>query len=426
MDKKVYDSYVNILNHELIVAMGCTEPIAIAYAGAKARAVLGKMPQYCTVRCSGNIIKNVKGVVVPQSGGRRGIDTAATLGIVGGDAQRMLDVLATVRREDVEQMERLLSQGFCKCELQEGVANLYIQLTVGAGEEWVRVEICDYHTNITRIEKNGQVLLEKAQETAQEDDAPDKSLLNLKDIIAFGNCVKLEDVRQVIERQIDCNSAISQEGLAHSWGAQVGRTLMRTAREDDLKARACAMAAAGSDARMAGCALPVVINSGSGNQGITVTMPVLAYAQQNHVDHDTVCRALCVANLISIHQKRYIGSLSAYCGAVSAGCAAVCGIAYMLGEGYEVIADTITNTICNVGGIVCDGAKSSCAAKIASSVNAALTALDMARSRSVFQPGEGLTGSDVEQTIAMVGCMGRDGMRSTDIQILNLMLGNNI
>jgi len=424
MEKRVYDSYVNILNHELIVALGCTEPIAIAYAGAKARAVLGKMPDRCTVRCSGNIIKNVKGVVVPQSSGKRGIDVAATLGIVGGDADRVLDVLAGVQPEDVAAMDRLLEQGFCKCELQEGVANLYIALTVYAGEEYALVEISDYHTNITRIEKNGQVLLEQSGQSQGEGDLPDKALLNLKDILEFGSCVRMEDVQSVIERQISCNRAISDEGLNHPWGAQVGRTLMKTAGSDDLKVFSCAAAAAGSDARMAGCALPVVINSGSGNQGITVTMPILSYAEKYHVGHEMVCRALCVANLISVHQKRYIGSLSAYCGAVSAACAAACGIAYMMGESYDVISRTITNTICTVGGIVCDGAKSSCAAKIAASVNAALTALDMARMDHVFQPGEGLTCSDVEQTIATVGCMGREGMKSTDVEILNLMLDN--
>lgn len=425
MEKRVYDSYIQILKQELILAMGCTEPIAIAYAGAKARSILGKMPERCTVRCSGNIIKNVKGVVVPQSNGKRGIDVAATLGIVGGDAEQVLDVLSCVRAGDVAEMNQLLARGFCKCELQEGTDNLYIDLTVWAGEEYAQVIISDYHTNIIRVEKNGQIILQEEPHSSKSEAFPNKALLNLKDILAFGDCVKMEDVQSIIERQITCNRAISEEGLKNSWGAQVGRTLLQMSPMEDLKVLSCAVAAAGSDARMAGCALPVVINSGSGNQGITITMPILAHADRYHVDHETVCRALCVANLISVHQKQYIGSLSAYCGAVSAACAAACGVAYMMHESYDVIAHTITNTICTVGGIVCDGAKSSCAAKIAASVNAALTALDMARLERVFQPGEGLTCADVEQTIAMVGCMGREGMKSTDIQILNLMLKNS-
>ena len=421
MEKQVYQNYIAILEHELIEATGCTQPIAIAYAGARARAVLGREPERCLVRCSGNIVKNVKGVVVPASGGRRGIEAAAILGIVGGDPDRRLEVLQDITPAHREKMEQLLAEGFCRCELAEGVENLYIDLTLYAGEEWAEVLIQDTHTHIAKIIKNGELVEEN--QLAQQMAEPDKSCLNIRQILEFGDTAELADVKDLIEKQIHCNETISKEGLSSAWGACVGQTLLRSAKAGDLKARACAAAAAGSDARMAGCALPVVINSGSGNQGITVSLPLLTYAEAYEIPREKLIRSLCVANLISVHQKKYIGRLSAYCGVVSAACAAACGIAYMLDDSYEVIARTITNTICTVGGIVCDGAKSSCAAKIAASLNAALTAWEMARSGLAFQPGEGLVGKDVEETIAKVGTMGREGMKETDVRILKLMLG---
>ena len=424
MDKHVYDTYVALLKTELIMATGCTEPIAVAYAGAKAKELLGKMPEKVDVKCSGNIIKNVKGVVVPQSGGRRGIAPAALIGIVGGNPDKVLDVLADVTQEDIDKMAGLLEAGICTTGLIEGVANLYIDMYLEAGDESARVIISDYHNNIIRTEKNGQVVYEKGA-SGDAAKAPDKSLMNVKDILEFADCCDIEDVRGPIENQLSCNTAISKEGLENKWGAEVGRTLTETNEPFSLKVKACAAAAAGSDARMAGCAMPVVINSGSGNQGITTIMPVVTYAEAYNIPHEKLIRGMVVSDLIALLQKRYIGSLSAYCGAVSAACGAACGIAYMMDLGTKVIEDTITNTICTTGGIVCDGAKSSCGAKIAASVNAALTALDMAKKGRVFQPGEGLTFSSVEETIASVGYMGREGMKSTDITVLNLMLGNN-
>lgn len=423
MLEAIYQNYVDILRFEMITAMGCTEPIAIAYAGAVARKILGREPDRCVVRCSGNIIKNVKGVSVPHSGGRRGIDVAATLGIVGGDPSQKLEVLSSVTDKDIERVDQLLSKQFCRCVLAEDSSKLFIDLQVFAEDSSAEVEISGTHTNITRIMKDGILLAENECDDMRTEE-PDKASLNVRDILTFANEVKLEDVRELVDRQIECNQAISQEGLHHSWGACVGRTLLTAASDMDVKARACAAAAAGSDARMGGCPMPVVINSGSGNQGITVSLPILIYAREAQLPYEKVCRALCAANLIAVHQKKFIGNLSAYCGAVSAACAAACGVAYLFDDGYDVIAKTIINTICTVGGIVCDGAKSSCAAKIAASVNAALTAWEMSRQGYCFQPGEGLTGRDVEETIAMVGCMGREGMHETDIKILQLMLAN--
>lgn len=436
LDKKIYDNHVQIIKEELLVALGCTEPIAIAYAGAKARELLGEMPEHCVISCSGNIIKNVKGVVVPNSGGMRGIDVAATLGIVGGAADRELAVLETVTEEDIQTTRELLKTGFCTCKLVEEVDNLYIVVELESADHTVLVEIQEHHNNITRMVKDGEVLLEKSCEPKEEKkNGPDKMLLNVRNILDFANEVKLEDVSEELERQIEYNSAISDEGLKGFYGVETGRILMRNSTRAEglnrvwLQARAAA--AAGSDARMSGCSLPVVINSGSGNQGITLTMPIVTFGRYWGVDRDLILRALALANLLSVHQKKYIGSLSAYCGATSAATAAACGVAYLLlnREGtperiYQVICDTITNSIQTLGGMVCDGAKASCAAKIGLAVENGLMAMELALDGNVFKPGEGMTMEDPEDTIAAVGRMGRVGMKSTDVEILNIMLGN--
>ena len=423
MDRKIYDTYVSLLRSELTMATGCTEPIAIAYAGAKLREVLGRLPERCTVYCSGNIVKNVMAVTVPNSGGARGIDTAAVLGMVGGDASQVLDVLHAVTPEHIALMRELVASGMCQTELVEDVANLYIRMEATAGDDSVLVEIQDYHSNITRIERNGQVLLDAAEKQETGEDAPDKSLLNMRDIIAFAEELDPEDLRAVLENQLLCNSRICEEGLTNPWGAEVGRTIMEGDDGHSLVNRACAYAAAGSDARMNGCPLPVVINSGSGNQGIAVSMPLLVYAREYAVPRDTLLRALALANLTALHQKRFIGSLSAYCGATSAATASACGIAWMLGGDYDVICGVITNSINTIGGMICDGAKSSCASKIATATNMALLALNMSRKGRVLKPGEGLVEDDVEQTIASVGRMGCIGMKCTDVEILKIMLG---
>ena len=422
MDKKVYDTYTALLNSELKMATGCTEPIAIAYAGARLRQVLGEIPEHCTVYCSGNIVKNVFAVTVPNSGGAKGIDTAAILGIIGGDADYVLDVLHAVTPEDVELMNKLLAEKICDCELVEGVENLYIRIEAKHGSDTAMVEIKDYHSNITRIEKNGEVLF-NAEENATEASSIDKTLLNVKDIFEYAGLVDLNDVKDVLLNQIKCNSAIAEEGLKNPWGSQVGRTIYEHDMGKSVWNKARAYAAAGSDARMNGCPMPVVINSGSGNQGMTVSLPIYVYAKEMNVDEEKMLRSLALANLISLHQKRYIGSLSAYCGAISAATASACGIAYMFGGDYALICDVITNSINTTGGMVCDGAKSSCAAKIATALDMALLAYEMSQKKRVFMPGEGLVEDNIEETIANVGRMGRDGMKSTDVEILKIMLG---
>ena len=428
MNQIIYDSYAAILKSELVVALGCTEPIAIAYAAAKAHSVLGEFPDHCKVSCSGNIVKNVKGVTVPNSGGEKGIVIAATLGRAGGNAEKEMAVLEDVTDADRVKAKELASGDFCKCELIEGVENLYIIIELSSKNHTACVEIKNYHTNITRIVKDGEVIYSKKSEsekTSEETTAlPDKSLLNVKDIIEFANEVRMEDIEQTISRQVEMNTRLSEEGLRNPYGVKVGQTLLREYSADDVRIKAMAYASAGSDARMSGCPMGAVINSGSGNQGITVTMPVVKYAEHYNISKEKMYRALVASNLVSIHQKRYIGSLSAYCGAVSAACGAASGIAYMLGYGYSVIADQITNTIGTIGGMVCDGAKPSCAAKISAAIHTALLALQLAADHESFKSGEGIVKEDVEATIQSVGRMGREGMKSTDIEILNIMLGH--
>lgn len=437
MEQSLYENHLAILKEELLVALGCTEPIAIAYAGAKARKLLGQMPQDCQVYCSGNIIKNVKGVIVPNSGGMRGMDVAATLGIVGGDPEQELAVLESVTDQDIQHTQALLKAGFCQCHLVEDVDNLYVRVEVKGGGHSAVVEIQEHHNHITYLEKDGEVIFDgrPGPKSDQENTGPDKMLLNMKNILEFAEAVKLDDVREILQRQIDYNCAISAEGLKGNYGVETGRILMSNSINamglNRVRLQARAAAAAGSDARMSGCSLPVVINSGSGNQGITVTMPIVMYGRHWEVDQQLLYRALVIGNLTSVHQKKYIGSLSAYCGATSAATGAACGVGYMLlkkqGEQadriYQVLCDTITNSIETLGGMVCDGAKASCAAKIGIAVENALMALELSLAGNVFQPGEGMTMENPEDTIAAVGRMGRVGMKSTDVEILNIMLG---
>lgn len=420
MEKYIYDEYLAILKEELVPALGCTEPIAIAYAAAKARELLGRLPEEIVVRCSGNIIKNVKAVIVPTTGDMKGIETSAILGAVGGNPDKELEVLVDVTDEDLEKTRELLKKKICRVELLEGVSNLQIIVELKAGDDTALAEIAFSHTNIVRLEKNGEVLFEK-EKRADKAATTDRTLLNLKDIYEFTNTVKIEDVKDLIDRQIAYNMSIAREGLTKKYGANVGATILKHY-GDDVRSRARALPAAGSDARMNGCVLPVMINSGSGNQGMTVSLPVVVFADHLFSDKEKEYRALVLSNLAAIYQKNELGKLSAYCGAVSAAAGAGAGIAYLHDADFDMIAETMTNTLANVSGIVCDGAKASCAAKIASAVDAAIMGYYMAAEHRGFQNGEGLVKEDVEATIKSFGRMGREGMRSTDIEILKIML----
>lgn len=422
MKKELYENYLAILNSELVPALGCTEPIAIAYAAAKAREVLGVEPEGVQVICSGNIIKNVKGVTVPNSGGLKGIDTAAILGVLGGDAGRELEVLEGVTPQHIQRTKELLGTGYCVCKLQEDVENLFIRARVEAGGHFAEVTVINRHTFIARIVKDGETLFTHDFHSTAPG-GPDKSKLTVADILEFADCLDPRDVAEIFERQITMNTAISEVGLAGGYGAEVGRTLLKCCGQD-VRTRARAAAAAGSDARMSGCALPVVINSGSGNQGLTVSLPVVEFAKELDVSREKLYRALAVSNLVSVHQKSYIGSLSAYCGAVSAACGAGAAITYLHGGTLEEVGNTIVNTVANVSGIVCDGAKPSCAAKIASAVDAAILGHYLSREHHHFCPGEGFVQEELEDTIRSVGYIGRVGMKTTDTEILNLMMGS--
>ena len=427
MNRKIYNEYVTILESELVPALGCTEPIALAYAAAKAKEVLGKMPDHITMRCSGNIIKNVKGVKVPNSGGMKGVEAAAVLGITGGDPSQALEVLEHVTDREIDEAEKLLKAGFCDCVLKDDVANLYIEayaVCKKTEKSEALVVIEDEHTNITHIEKDGQVLFhkEKKEYCQEREKTPDKSLLNLEDIITFANEVQITDVEKVLGRQIKYNTRIAEEGLRNPWGAQVGRVVLEEFGED-VKWRAVAKASAGSDARMSGCALPVIINSGSGTQGMTCSLPVIEFGKELKKSKEEIYRALCVSNLVALNQKKYIGSLSAYCGAVCAAAGAGAGITYLCGGTLEQIENTVVNTIADAGGIVCDGAKPSCAAKISTALQAAILSHKMAMRGLTFARGEGLVMDCPEDTIKAVGYVGRAGMKQTDVEILNLMIG---
>lgn len=416
-----YQAYIQILKEELVPAMGCTEPIALAYAGAKAREVLGCVPDKVLVEASGSIIKNVKSVIVPNTNHLKGIPAAVTAGIIAGKAEKELEVIAEVTPDEIEQMITFLKETPITVEHIDQGITFDIVLTLYKEDSYAKVRIANYHTNIVHIEKDGEVVFDIPVEGENEEGLTDRSLLDMKSIWNFINTVDVVDIKEVIGRQIEYNTAIADEGLRGDYGANIGSVLL-SAYEDDVRTRAKARAAAGSDARMNGCELPVIINAGSGNQGMTCSLPVLEYAKELNVTEEKKYRALALSNLTAIHQKTGIGRLSAYCGAVSAGAAAGAGIAYLCGGGYEEVIHTVVNALAIVSGMVCDGAKASCAAKIASSVDAAIMAYYMAAEHRGFQSGEGLVKKDVEATIKSFGRMGREGMRSTDVEILKIML----
>jgi L-cysteine desulfidase len=414
-------AYLELLRTELVPALGCTEPIAVALAGAKAREALGKMPDRVEISCSGNVIKNVKGVVVPNTGGLKGIEAAALAGIVGGKASLELEVLSPMGPKEIEETSRLLGADICTVFFAKDVDSLYIAVKLFAGEESAEARVIGSHTNIAAVFKDG-VRISGHDESATEEEAVQESSLklNVRDILEFADSVDLKDIEPILSEQVRLNCAISEEGLKNHYGVDVGKTLLK-GRDGDMRTRAEARAAAGSDARMSGCSLPVVINSGSGNQGMTASLPVIEYASSFGLSTEKLYRALAVSNLVAIHQKKQIGRLSAYCGAVSAAAGSGAGISYLRDGDYDEIAATIVNTIATIGGMVCDGAKPSCAAKIAQAVAAAFLALDLSSSGKVFGEGEGLVKGELEETIASVGRMGSVGMKGTDDEIIAIM-----
>lgn len=416
-----YRAYVQILKEELVPAMGCTEPIALAYAAAMARKTLGEIPDRVVAAASGSIIKNVKSVIVPNTGHLKGISAAVAAGIVAGDPEKGLEVLSEVSPEQIMELKKFMEEREITVEHLDSGISFDILVTLYKGTSYSKVRIAGYHTNIVLIEKDGAIV-KQIEASLEEEPLTDRNLLNMEDIWDFINSVEIDHIREVLDRQIQYNWAIAEEGLKENYGANIGKVLLKNS-GNDLSIKARAMAAAASDARMNGCGLPVVINSGSGNQGITVSVPVIVYAKALKVSEEKMYRALALSNLASIHQKTPIGRLSAYCGAVNAGAGAGAGIAYLCGGGYKEVTHTIVNALAIVSGIVCDGAKSSCAAKIASSIEAGILGCNMYMQGQQFLDGDGIVTKGVEATLRNVGRLGKEGMKETNKEIIRIMIG---
>lgn len=420
MNRKIYDEYIAILKEELVPAMGCTEPIALAYGAAKAREVLGCVPERIIAKCSGNIVKNVRCVTIPNSNGLMGIPAGVILGAVGGNADKGMEVLESVTEEDIFLTKKLLDENICRVELLDTPIVLHIILELYAADQHVVLEIKYDHTNITQIIKNDKIIYSK-DDKDQSNIKTNRSLLNLDDIKKFADEVNLDDIKDILNFQIKYNMAIAQEGMTGKYGLGIGRVIMDSYNSSVLT-QMRSMAAAASEARMGGCDLPVIINSGSGNQGIACSVSVIVYAREMKLPDYILYRALVFSNLLTIYQKMYIGKLSAFCGAVSASCASGAAITYMVGGSLNHIKKTIENTLANIPGIICDGAKISCAAKIASSLDAAFLAHRLAMCNQSYQPFTGILQEETSETIACVGKIGKEGMKETDKEILKIMI----
>lgn len=422
LDERKEEAFCTILREELQLATGCTEPIAVAYCAARLRQVLGQRPCRILAEVSGNILKNVKSVVVPNTGGRRGLPAAIAVGMVAGDPEARLQVIAHVTEADAPAIGDYLDSTDIRIDCPPTPRMLDIRLTgwTGDGHRAV-VHVANNHTNIIYVERDGEVLLEKPHSDSAEDNLQDKSVLNVRDILTFAETVDVSRIEESVGRQLECNTAIAREGLRGDWGANIGSTLLLSGGDVETEARA--WAAAGSDARMNGCEMPVVICSGSGNQGITASMPVYRYAERIGATKEQLYRALAVSDLITIHQKTGIGRLSAYCGAISAGVGAGAGICYLLGGGFTAVAHTVVNAVAILSGTICDGAKPSCAAKIAAAVDAGIMGYRMYLHHREFQQGEGIVAAGVDSTIANIGTLAKEGMLQTDQTILSIMTG---
>ena len=423
LTQRIKQSFLDILEEELIPAMGCTEPIALAYAAAKATQVLGVLPEQIVAHCSGNMIKNVRCVRIPNSGGMTGVEAACALGALCGDADRHMEVLEAVTNEGRRLTAAFLLQGRCRVEYLESPIPLHFVLELVNGEHRVTLEVRHSHTNIYRIEKDGQVLL-KNEEQQEEPNTADRGHLSVENIYEFAETVELEKILPFVQKQIDCNMAIAQEGMKGGYGLAIGKAILDTY-ADGVITKIRAYAAAASEARMEGCDLPVIITSGSGNQGIASTVPVIVYAREKGFPEERMYRAMIFSSLLTVYQKEFIGKLSAFCGAVSASCAAGAAITYLIGGTVEQIEDTIDNTMANIPGIICDGAKASCAAKIASALDAAMLAHALAMQGKAYAANTGILQSDTGETISCVGYIGKVGMKQTDSEIVKMMIGDS-
>lgn len=423
MNKELYNDYLQILKEELVPAMGCTEPIAIAYASAKAKEILGDKPKKVVVNCSGNIIKNAKCVTVPNTGDLIGIKASAIIGVLSGNPSKGLEVINEVKDEHIAQANELVNTDYCEVKILDTDIQLHIIVEVYNDDNSATVEIKFAHNNISEIKKNNEIIL-------KNEESPDKYLgvfvdrriLNVNRIFEFANTVDIDDVKKLLDKQITYNIRIAEEGLKGTYGLGIGKVILNSYPDDSIVTKLKAYSAAASEARMTGSSLPVMTNSGSGNQGMATSIPVIIYAREKNLTEEKMYRGLVFANLMTIHQKTGIGRLSAFCGAVSAGCASGAAITYLEGGSLEQINKTVTNTLANISGIVCDGAKASCAAKIATSVDAAMMGHYLAMANQCYHPQTGILKEDIEDTISAVGRLGKEGMRQTDKEILEIML----
>ncbi len=427
LDKSKHEKYVQILKEELVPALGCTEPIAIAYTAANLRKIMGGIPDEILIESSGNIIKNAKSVIVPNTGGMKGMEASALIGLIGGNADKGLEVLADVTEEHVKLAHEYLAKSCTKLKLMDTPASLHIRITGKLNGDTGVAELIHQHTNIVLLKKNDEIIFEKPFSLESSAGAlTDRSCLNVKDILEFADTVPVDDVSPIIMRQVEYNMRVSEDGLKSSYGIETGKNILKYNQKKgdnfSVKVQAEGEVAAASDARMCGCSYPVITNSGSGNQGLAVSVPVVVYARENKISEEKLIRCLIVSNLLAIHQKTGIGRLSAYCGAVTAGAACAAAITYMKGGSYEQVCGTIANTLGVVSGILCDGAKQSCAAKIASALDSALFAHELAMDGDFFAGGDGVVKDDIEKTIAGIGVVAAQGMRKTDEVVLQVML----
>ena len=411
--------FKELIRKELIPAMGCTEPIAIAYAAAKAREVLGSIPKKITANLSSNIIKNANSVTVPSTNGRKGIEISIVAGMLLGDCNKELEVLADVDKSKLDLCDKYINDGLVTVNLQADKAGLYIQIILENDSESSSVTIEGNHTNIVEIKKNGQIIFEKEEETNEES----KVDFSFDQIYNFARTCDYSDIKDILDRQISFNEKISKEGIENNWGSNIGKIILEN-NPNNYYEKLAAYAAAGSDARMNGCELPVVINSGSGNQGITTSVPLILYARDNNFSDDNLYRALIFSNLISLYMKDQIGKLSAYCGVVSASAAVISSIAFINNEDKKILEETIANALAVNSGIICDGAKSSCAMKIASSIRNATLAYQQSKSNNSFDVGDGIVKDNIDKTIDTVGKIAKYGMKKTDEVVLNEMIEN--
>lgn len=425
METKI-EKVLKILEEEIVAAEGCTEPIALSYAAAKAKRILGIIPNKVDVFLSGNIIKNVKSVTIPNSDGMVGIEAAIAMGLIAGDDRKELMVISDVTSEQLTEVKEFLAKDIIKTHVHPGDIKLYIRLEISNDEDNVVLEIKHTHTNVTQILKNSKILLSQVCNDGDFNSSlTDRKVLSVKFIYDLAKTIDIDLIRPIFQKVVNYNSAIAEEGLKGKYGVNIGKMILENIEKgiygNDVRNKAASYASAGSDARMSGCALPVMTTSGSGNQGMTASLPIIKFAAEKNLSEEELIRGLFVSHLITIHVKTNVGRLSAYCGAICAAAGVAASLTYLHGGSYEMVCAAITNILGNLSGVICDGAKASCAMKISSGIYSAFDATMLALNKNVLKSGDGIVGVDIEETIRNVGELAQSGMKGTDETILDIM-----